>query len=150
MIITVTLNAAIDKTLAVPNFRLGWRHRRYGHGIEVEVEVGSLDPADRVADAEVLQIRGFEGRESVRQFPGVIVSHLEAHARAWVRQHGARNFRVALQLPQLLMRQSEADAVLARAGKNLRHRRSDEIVELIDIDPKIPARAFRLAITTRV
>ena len=27
MIITVTLNAAIDKTLAVPNFRLGWRHR---------------------------------------------------------------------------------------------------------------------------
>jgi 1-phosphofructokinase family hexose kinase len=27
MIITITLNAAIDKTLAVPNFRLGWRHR---------------------------------------------------------------------------------------------------------------------------
>ena len=27
MIITVTLNAAIDKTLAVPNFRLGHRHR---------------------------------------------------------------------------------------------------------------------------
>ena len=27
MIITVTLNAAIDKTLAVPNFRLGRRHR---------------------------------------------------------------------------------------------------------------------------
>ena len=27
MIITVTLNAAIDKTLEVPNFRLGRRHR---------------------------------------------------------------------------------------------------------------------------
>ena len=27
MIITVTLNAAIDHTLAVPNFRLGARHR---------------------------------------------------------------------------------------------------------------------------
>src|SRR3712207_9048446 len=27
MIITVTLNTAIDKTLAVPNFRLGRRHR---------------------------------------------------------------------------------------------------------------------------
>ena len=27
MIITVTLNAAIDKTLSVPNFRLGRRHR---------------------------------------------------------------------------------------------------------------------------
>src|SRR4051794_29002050 len=27
MILTITLNAAIDKTLAVPNFRLGQRHR---------------------------------------------------------------------------------------------------------------------------
>ena len=27
MIITVTLNAAIDKSLSVPNFRLGRRHR---------------------------------------------------------------------------------------------------------------------------
>src|SRR4030088_793688 len=27
MIITVTLNSAIDKTLSVPNFRLGRRHR---------------------------------------------------------------------------------------------------------------------------
>ena len=27
MIITVTLNAAIDKTLAVPNFQIGRRHR---------------------------------------------------------------------------------------------------------------------------
>src|SRR5439155_15474599 len=27
MILTVTLNAAIDRTLAVPNFRLGRRHR---------------------------------------------------------------------------------------------------------------------------
>jgi 1-phosphofructokinase/tagatose 6-phosphate kinase len=31
MIITVTLNAAIDKTLAVPNFRLGRRHRASEH-----------------------------------------------------------------------------------------------------------------------
>ena len=28
MIITVTLNTAIDKTLSVPNFRLGRRHRK--------------------------------------------------------------------------------------------------------------------------
>ena len=27
MILTVTLNAAIDRTVAVPNFRLGQRHR---------------------------------------------------------------------------------------------------------------------------
>jgi 1-phosphofructokinase family hexose kinase len=31
MIITVTLNAAIDKTLAVPNFRIGRRHRSTEH-----------------------------------------------------------------------------------------------------------------------
>ena len=30
MIITVTLNAAIDKSLSVPNFRLGRRHRTVG------------------------------------------------------------------------------------------------------------------------
>src|ERR1044071_10456757 len=30
MIITVTLNAAIDKSLSVPNFRLGRRHRSVG------------------------------------------------------------------------------------------------------------------------
>ena len=27
MIVTVTLNAALDRTLSVPNFRLGRRHR---------------------------------------------------------------------------------------------------------------------------
>ena len=30
MIITVTLNAAIDKSLSVPNFRMGRRHRSVG------------------------------------------------------------------------------------------------------------------------
>ncbi len=49
MIITVTLNAAIDKTLAVPNFRLGRRHRSVeqtsmagGKGVNVARALKSL------------------------------------------------------------------------------------------------------------
>jgi 1-phosphofructokinase family hexose kinase len=50
MIITVTLNTAIDKTLAVPNFRLGRRHRSVdqttmpgGKGVNVARVLKSLD-----------------------------------------------------------------------------------------------------------
>ncbi len=49
MILTVTLNAAIDRTLAVPNFRLGHRHRAVesrtaagGKGINVARAIGLL------------------------------------------------------------------------------------------------------------
>jgi len=49
MIITVTLNAAVDKTLAVPNFRLGRRHRAVeqtaragGKGVNVARALKSL------------------------------------------------------------------------------------------------------------
>ena len=38
MIITVTLNAAIDKSLSVPNFRLGRRHRGRRREARREVE----------------------------------------------------------------------------------------------------------------
>ena len=50
MIITVTLNAAIDKTLSVPNFRLGRRHRTVdqttmagGKGVNVARALKTLD-----------------------------------------------------------------------------------------------------------
>ena len=50
MIITVTLNAAIDKSLSVPNFRLGRRHRTVeqttmagGKGVNVARTLKSLD-----------------------------------------------------------------------------------------------------------
>ena len=50
MIITVTLNSALDKTLAVPNFRLGNRHRTVeqttmpgGKGVNVARVLKSLD-----------------------------------------------------------------------------------------------------------
>ena len=49
MIITVTLNAAVDKTLAVPNFRIGRRHRAVeqtsmagGKGVNVARALKSL------------------------------------------------------------------------------------------------------------
>ena len=50
MIITVTLNAAIDKTLAVPNFRLGRRHRA--------VEQTSMAGGKGVNVARALKILG--------------------------------------------------------------------------------------------
>ena len=50
MIITVTLNAAIDKTLSVPNFRLGRRHRTVeqttmagGKGVNIARALKTLD-----------------------------------------------------------------------------------------------------------
>ena len=50
MIITVTLNTAIDKTLAVPNFRLGRRHRT--------VEQTSMPGGKGVNVARVLKTLG--------------------------------------------------------------------------------------------
>src|SRR4051794_599350 len=50
MIITVTLNTAIDKTLAVPSFRLGRRHRT--------VEQTSMPGGKGVNAARVLKPRG--------------------------------------------------------------------------------------------
>ncbi|MBA2505903.1 MAG: 1-phosphofructokinase family hexose kinase [Thermoleophilaceae bacterium] len=50
MIITVTLNAAIDKTLAVPNFRLGRRHR--------SVEQTSMAGGKGVNVARALKVLG--------------------------------------------------------------------------------------------
>ena len=55
MILTVTLNAAIDRTVAVPNFRLGRRHRAVesrtvagGKGINVARALSLLGrPGDR-------------------------------------------------------------------------------------------------------
>ena len=50
MIVTVTLNAAVDRTLTVPNFRLGHRHRASaglalagGKGINVARTLKALD-----------------------------------------------------------------------------------------------------------
>ena len=38
MIISVTLNAAIDRTVAVPNLRLGHRHRSVAEGSTIMLD----------------------------------------------------------------------------------------------------------------
>ena len=53
MIITVTLNTAIDKTLSVPNFRLGRRHRT--------VEQTTMPGGKGVNVARVLKALGAAG-----------------------------------------------------------------------------------------
>ena len=58
MIITVTLNAAIDKSLSVPNFRLGRRHRTVeqrtmagGKGVNIARTLKTLIDAKRIPPA---------------------------------------------------------------------------------------------------
>jgi 1-phosphofructokinase/tagatose 6-phosphate kinase len=61
VIVTVTLNAAIDRTLTVPNFQLGQRHRASqgltlagGKGINVARALsGSTSPSSRPASPAV-------------------------------------------------------------------------------------------------
>lgn len=75
MILTVTLNAAIDRTLAVPNFRLGRRHRAVeqtaiagGKGVNVARALRTLDrpvlaagAAGGGTGARILQLLSDEG-----------------------------------------------------------------------------------------
>ena len=61
MIITVTLNTAIDKTLAVPNFRLGRRHRT--------VEQTTMPGGKGVNVARVLKTLGAPDARSAQYRP---------------------------------------------------------------------------------
>ena len=68
MILTVTLNAAIDRTVAVPNFRLGRRHRAVesrtvagGKGINVARALSLL--------GRPVIATGFEGFEQMARSP---------------------------------------------------------------------------------
>ena len=73
MIITVTLNAAIDKTLAVPNFRLGRRHR----AVEQTVD-GGRQGRERGPGAQVAGPAGDRHRRGRR--PHRHPHHRAAHA----------------------------------------------------------------------
>src|SRR2546421_363247 len=82
MIVTVTMNAALDRTLTVPNFRSGQRHRASrgltlagGRGINVAralgaVVVGLAGPAPGVAGGELAG--GPPGHATRRQFQTVL------------------------------------------------------------------------------
>ena len=76
--------------------------------------------------------------EAVFQRAGIGIADAEDDAGSGVGEHRARHFIARLQLPQHLVRKREADAILPRPGQNLRHRRCDEGMELIDVAPKIP------------
>ena len=97
MIITVTLNAAIDKSLSVPSFRLGRRHRTVerralagGKGVNIArmlktlgepvIATGFAGRADRHAD-----------RRAARR--GVDPPRLRAHPRGVAHQHLGRSTR---------------------------------------------------------
>ena len=91
MIITVTLNAAIDKSLSVPNFRLGRRHRTVeqttmpgGKGVNVARTLKSL--------GQPVIATGFAGgadRHADRRAAhrGVDPQRLRAHPRGVAHQH---------------------------------------------------------------
>ena len=97
MIITVTLNAAIDKSLSVPNFRLGRRHRTVeqttmpgGKGVNVArtlktlgqpvIATGFAGGADRHADRRAAH-RGVDPQRLRAHPRGVAHEHRRATTR---------------------------------------------------------------------
>ena len=72
------------------------------------------------------------------------VPHPKANARIRIGHDRARHLSVSLQLPQLLVSQSEPEAVFPRAREDLRHRGSDEVVEFIDVEEEVSAIPLRL------
>ena len=91
MIITVTLNTAIDKTLSVPNFRLGRRHRTVeqttmpgGKGVNVARVLKTLG-----APVIATGLTGGRDRHADRRpaHPAVGAQRLRAHPRGVAHQH---------------------------------------------------------------
>ena len=92
MIITVTLNAAIDKSLSVPNFRLGRRHRTVeqttmagGKGVNVARTLKTLGQP-----VIATGLRGRPDRHAHRRAAhrGVDPQRLRAHPRGVAHEHG--------------------------------------------------------------
>ena len=91
MIITVTLNAAIDKSLSVPNFRLGRRHRTVeqttmpgGKGVNVARTLKSLGQPV-IATGFAGGADGHAHRRAAHR--GVDPQRLRAHPRGVAHQH---------------------------------------------------------------
>jgi len=91
MIITVTLNAAIDKSLSVPNFRLGRRHRTVeqrtmagGKGVNIARTLKTL--------GQPVIATGFRGRRDGDAYRraahgGVDLERLRAYPRGVAHEH---------------------------------------------------------------
>lgn len=79
--------------------------------------------------------------EPLRQLTGIGFAHAEADARIRVGKHRARHFQIPfLELPKFLVGQHEAEPVLPRAGQQRRDGRTNEVVELINVQEERPAR----------
>jgi hypothetical protein len=89
---------------------LGQRHRP-----QVEIPVRSLHPADRLAHTEALEVVGPEGREDLLEFLRVDVPDAEYDPGARVREHSRQDVRVFRDLAEIVVREDEAQAVLAGA-----------------------------------
>jgi hypothetical protein len=90
---------------------------------EREVLVGTLDPADGFADAEILEVAGIEGRKPVGELFGVEVAQAKADARRGIRDDGARDVPVLRpELLQLLVGEDEPECVLPGAREEERER----------------------------
>ena len=91
MIITVTLNAAIDKSLSVPNFRLGRRHRTVeqrtmpgGKGVNVARTLKTLGQPVIATGLRRRRDRHAHRRAAHR---GVDPQRLRAHPRGVAHEH---------------------------------------------------------------
>ena len=92
MIITVTLNAAIDKTLSVPNFRLGRRHRTVDQTTMAGGKGVNIARALKTLDQPVIAtgLRGRPDRHAHRRAAhrGVDPQRLRADPRGVADEHG--------------------------------------------------------------
>ena len=91
MIITVTLNAAIDKSLSVPNFRLGRRHRTveqtHDAGRQGRQRRAHAQDARPARDRDRLRGRGDRHADRRAAHRGVDPQRLRAHPRGVAHQH---------------------------------------------------------------
>ena len=83
-----------------------------------------------------MQVAGQKVSEAFAECPGIRITHAEDHAGEGIREYGGAYFFVALQLPQVLMGQNEAHAILAGTGENFGHAGGDEVLELVGINEK--------------
>ena len=83
-------------------------HRRERLGVEIEVVLRTLDPADRLAEPEVLKVVAVEEGETVFELLGVRAAHPEADPRVRIGKDGAQDVLIFRELAEVLMGQDEA------------------------------------------
>src|SRR5262245_58507867 len=89
-----------------------------------------------MAGFKILQVTRFKRRKSFSELPRVIIANAKHNSCSAI-HHGARGLRVALQLPQLLMRECHSQPIFPRSADDLRRARRQEIVALVEVEPKV-------------